>query len=57
MNEKYFLCVLKWDASQKREVVSMKSQGYDTIDELFKAASPWIATHLGTKFFIQKYHA
>jgi hypothetical protein len=57
MKEKYFLCVVKWDAKQRREVLQSKSKGYDTLDELLKAAAPWIASHLGTKFFIQRYHA
>lgn len=57
MKEKYFLCVVKWDAKQHREVIQSKSKGYDTIDELLKSATPWIASHLGTKFFIQRYHA
>lgn len=57
MNEKYFLCVLKWDAKERREVLQSKSKGYNTVAELLTAAGPWIATHLGTKFFIQKYHA
>lgn len=57
MKEKYFLCVLKWNAQLHMEEVASKSKGYDNVDELLKAAAPWIASHLGTKFFIQKYHA
>lgn len=56
MKEMYFLCVAKWDATQHREIINSKSKGYNSVEELLKAAMPWIQSHLGTKFFIQKYH-
>jgi len=56
MKEKFFLCLLKWDAQQHKEIVSAKSRGYDTVEELLTASAPWIATHLGRKMFIQKWH-
>lgn len=57
MKEKYFLCLVKWNAKTRREDVTAKSKGYATVEELLKAAAPWIAQNLGKKFFIQKYCA
>lgn len=57
MNEKYFLCTLRWDAQQRREVVQAKSSGHDTVAELLKAAEPWIQQNLGRKIVILKYRS
>lgn len=56
MKEKYFLCFLTWDAKEHKEVVSSRSKGYDTVEELFAAVAPNINKVLGRKIFIQKYH-
>ena len=56
MKEKYFLCFLTWDAQEHKEVISSRSKGYDTIEELFAAVAPNINKVLGRKIFIQKYH-
>lgn len=56
MKEKYFLCFLTWDAQEHKEVVSSRSKGYDTVEELFAAVAPNINKVLGRKIFIQKYH-
>lgn len=57
MKEKYFLCCLRWDASQRKEIVAAKSKGYDTVAQLMQAATPWLEKNLGRKFFVQKYTA
>lgn len=53
--EKYFLCISRYDAKRHCEIIKSRSKGYNTLDELLKAAEPWMDSHLGTKFFIQKY--
>lgn len=55
MKQKYFLCCLRWDAQQHREIISAKSQGYDTMAALLTAAGPWLEKNLGRKFFVQKF--
>lgn len=55
MKELYFLCCLRWDASQHKEIITARSKGYATVAALMQAATPWIMQNLGKKFFVQKY--
>jgi len=57
MKQKYFLCVMKWDAQKKCEVEASRSQGYETLAELLSKSESWIEQNLGQKFYIQKYYA